>query len=355
MDNKSKKSKAFIITFIAVLALLLILFFLFMNKDKILGTKSSNNTGNIFTPLISYLKPKSLSTINNGTNTNNNTNSNTNTNTSTNTNNNTNTNPDNGNNTNTNTNNNTNTNTNTNNNTNSKCTDQTASNFGGSLPCQYNVVIPTNLQCADKNASNYGGSLPCSYPIVIPDPTLCQDNSALNYQGSLPCQYKNNGNDIHECSDKIDNDGDGLTDANDPGCHSDYDETNAKSYDPKINDESRKKTIITPDSNICLDDPLDKYFTVKEKAKLAVLLRKFYLVAPTLKTQDDIDLVKNDTNQDNALIAQSKDLIKQCESQLLDPAYTGVKTAYGNPYYKPSPVGHYVPTYETFENMFYIW
>jgi LPXTG-motif cell wall-anchored protein len=41
-----------------------------------------------------------------------------------------------------------------------------------------------------------------------------------------------------QCSDTIDNDGDGLIDAADPGCHSDNDATNTASYNPNDNDET---------------------------------------------------------------------------------------------------------------------
>ena len=41
-----------------------------------------------------------------------------------------------------------------------------------------------------------------------------------------------------QCSDGIDNDGDGLVDAADPGCHTDGDPNNPASYDPNDNDET---------------------------------------------------------------------------------------------------------------------
>ncbi len=44
------------------------------------------------------------------------------------------------------------------------------------------------------------------------------------------------------CSDTIDNDGDGVIDAADPGCHSDNDASNAASYNPNDNDEADRKT-----------------------------------------------------------------------------------------------------------------
>ncbi len=44
-----------------------------------------------------------------------------------------------------------------------------------------------------------------------------------------------------QCSDTIDNDGDGVIDAADPGCHSDNDANNAASYNPNDNDETDKR------------------------------------------------------------------------------------------------------------------
>ena len=43
---------------------------------------------------------------------------------------------------------------------------------------------------------------------------------------------------VPQCSDGIDNDGDGLIDTNDPACHTDGDATNNNSYDPFRNTES---------------------------------------------------------------------------------------------------------------------
>ena len=45
-----------------------------------------------------------------------------------------------------------------------------------------------------------------------------------------------------QCSDTIDNDGDGVIDAADPGCHSDNDASNDASYNPNDNDETDKKS-----------------------------------------------------------------------------------------------------------------
>jgi LPXTG-motif cell wall-anchored protein len=45
-----------------------------------------------------------------------------------------------------------------------------------------------------------------------------------------------------QCSDTIDNDGDGVIDAADPGCHSDNDASNNASYNPNDDDETDKKS-----------------------------------------------------------------------------------------------------------------
>ncbi len=52
-----------------------------------------------------------------------------------------------------------------------------------------------------------------------------------------------------QCSDGIDNDGDGLIDAADPGCHTDGDATNPSSYDPTDNDETNSKGSGSGNSN----------------------------------------------------------------------------------------------------------
>ncbi len=45
-----------------------------------------------------------------------------------------------------------------------------------------------------------------------------------------------------QCSDTIDNDGDGVIDAADPGCHSDNDATNSQSYNPNDDDETDRRS-----------------------------------------------------------------------------------------------------------------
>ncbi len=50
------------------------------------------------------------------------------------------------------------------------------------------VEPPAPTTCQDETATNYGGDLPCVYPDP-PAPTTCQDETATNYGGELPCVY----------------------------------------------------------------------------------------------------------------------------------------------------------------------
>lgn len=59
------------------------------------------------------------------------------------------------------------------------CTDPTANNNGGPLPCTY---PPTT--CTDPAANNQGQPLPCTYP-----PAICTDPAANNQGQPLPCTF----------------------------------------------------------------------------------------------------------------------------------------------------------------------
>jgi LPXTG-motif cell wall-anchored protein len=70
------------------------------------------------------------------------------------------------------------------------------------------------------------------------DPGCHTDGDATN-----PASYDPNDDSEAdtECSDGVDNDGDGVIDADDPGCHTDGDATNPASYDPSDDDESNAR------------------------------------------------------------------------------------------------------------------
>ncbi|MFA6585961.1 MAG: hypothetical protein WCS86_02250 [Candidatus Paceibacterota bacterium] len=63
------------------------------------------------------------------------------------------------------------------------CQDPNATNYRGTLPCDYYRRI---LTCQDPNATNYRETLPCSYYHRV---STCQDPDATNYRGTLPCDY----------------------------------------------------------------------------------------------------------------------------------------------------------------------
>ena len=64
------------------------------------------------------------------------------------------------------------------------CQDPSATNYRGSLPCNYYSV----QVCQDQSATNYRGALPCAYYNNV---QTCQDPSATNYRGISPCIYQN--------------------------------------------------------------------------------------------------------------------------------------------------------------------
>jgi len=114
--------------------------------------------------------------------------------------------------------------------------------------------------------------------------------------------------------------------------------------------------VYSSDINSCkMIDRFPIEFTDEEKAQLAELLRKFYLLAPTLKTEEDIMLTYLEKDEWKNLLAQVGGLKTQCYAQVLEqnlkenPNYTGGygnETVYGrryaNPYYSPNWRGSYL-------------
>lgn len=94
------------------------------------------------------------------------------------------------------------------------------------------AVAPTAPeQCAD-GIDNDGDGL-----IDAADPQCHTDGNAGNPDSYNPGGTSEAGGSP-QCSDATDNDGDGLVDAADPGCHSDGDASNPASYRPNDDDES---------------------------------------------------------------------------------------------------------------------
>ena len=111
-------------------------------------------------------------------------------------------------------------------------------------------------------------------------------------------------------------------------------------------------------------EPLSYYFTAAEKAKLAELTRKFYIIAPNLKSEDDITTAYTDLAMYQSLSDNLKTLTNQCYLQTNDTTdladfctrnptfcstddvpnttYTGPTLRFGNPYYKYLLRGSYI-------------
>ena len=122
-----------------------------------------------------------------------------------------------------------------------------------------------------------------------------------------------------QCSDGIDNNGNKLIDRADPNCHAGGD-INA-TYDPTHDSEStppaREDTVTIANSCTLIDkNPL--VFTEEEKARLDVLLRKFYLISSTLHTIDDITTINSEIEQNKNFISQIDGYTKQCYLQTND-------------------------------------
>jgi len=89
--------------------------------------------------------------------------------------------------------------------------------------------------------------------------------------------------------------------------------------------------------NACLlvdTNPLE--FTDVEKARLAELLRKFYLIAPNLKTEDDINITYSEIIKFQNFKEHLDTLINQCEVQTSNPTYRnngGPTLHFTNPWY----------------------
>jgi len=141
-----------------------------------------------------------------------------------------------------------------------------------------------------------------------------------------------------ECSDTIDNDGDEEIDEGDPGCH----EGGTLSGNYILTHDSEEIAPAKP--NICLSlEPLE--FTEEEKAKLDELLRKYYLIAPTLKGEIDINLAYLDMIELQNLFDQVENLTVDCTNQIEQVIENGREdliVQYGNPWYMPEDRGSYL-------------
>ena len=108
-------------------------------------------------------------------------------------------------------------------------------------PCA--AVPPPKPQCSDGVDNDGDGKVDAA------DPGCHSDGNAGNPGSYVPGDNdESNPPPSSQCSDGVDNDGDGKVDAADPGCHSDGNAGNPGSYVPGDNDESNP-----PPSSQCSD------------------------------------------------------------------------------------------------------
>ena len=122
-----------------------------------------------------------------------------------------------------------------------------------------------------------------------------------------------------QCSDGIDNNDNGKIDDMDPNCHErgDINGLYVPTHDSEEIVANPSDTIATTNSCALIDkNPL--VFTEDEKSRLAVLLRKFYLISSTLRTEEDLTTLYNQIDQQKIFIQQTDKLTKQCYLQTND-------------------------------------
>ena len=102
----------------------------------------------------------------------------------------------------------------------------------------------------------------------------------------------------------------------------------------KVSD-TKTLTINVNEINKCLDIP-PLTFTQEEKARLAVLLRKFYLISSTLRTTEDLATIYNEIDQQKNFVSNIQELEQQCKNEIDPLMNTNGWVRHGNPWYNPS-------------------
>ena len=225
-------------------------------------------------------------------------------------------------------------------NENNNCGPFTIIKVGNSLP------QPGNLpQCSDTIDNDSDGKIDKKDPNCYVGGDIINGQYIADHDSETTSPVDPNPGNT-ECSDKKDNDNDGKIDALDPECHLDGDLSKAYQADH----DNEVEAPVSPGINKCLlidKNPLE--FTSQEKSDLAELLRKFYLIAPSLKTEDDISLAYTNDSQYQNFSKYMDVLIGQCYAQSgskdgtkvgvvvkdgVSVTYQGPTTRYGNPWYE---------------------
>lgn len=105
-----------------------------------------------------------------------------------------------------------------------------------------NLATPVNGQCVENGNGAVcrewtSQTLNISHTYYTPGITI-YPKIIVNRDSALPKEARTSFQTIPRCQDGIDNDGDGLVDTFDPGCHTDGNPSNPASYNPNDNDES---------------------------------------------------------------------------------------------------------------------
>ncbi|MEY4747016.1 MAG: hypothetical protein RLZZ416_65 [Candidatus Parcubacteria bacterium] len=111
--------------------------------------------------------------------------------------------------------------------------------IGDSVMCTFTntAQIAEAAQCSDGIDNDEDGMTDAA------DPSCHSDFNASNAASFDPALDNEAAQGASQCSDGHDNDNDGKTDASDPGCHGDFNASNASTYDPTRNDESAAQSL----------------------------------------------------------------------------------------------------------------
>ena len=244
MDHNPKKSRALIITIIAILILLIAGYFIFKGSGTLFGIKSGSTTNSkTFDPLLGTSKQKTTVDTN------------------------------------------------------------VVNNSSQNVPS-------TNLSVPDKNIAPGSASTP-----VGQNPSAGKPKAIAPALNPLPAPTT-------DCTDK---NGNLIPCANANGVISTTTNTSVPAPLPPTPAPATNPSICPA------DDPL--VFTDNEQTQLADLLRQYYIIAASLKTEDDLSILEGDTLTNKSLVAQVNSLTKDCKDQKADPRYTGPQTIKNNPYY----------------------
>ena len=200
---------------------------------------------------------------------------------------------------------------------------------------------------------------------TVPGQNICS-NSATNYPTCTTINNKciNGATNPGACTTSIqDKCPNGAT--NYPTCTTKAGVCVNRATNPDLCTIAATEVPPTITESLCpVDDPLSNYFTAQDKIDLENYLRQFYLIAPTIKTEDSIKITENEILDNSSFVSQLDQLIKDCNAQKASPSYTGPQEIMSNPYYQgPVNDATYVtatPTVSTqpfnmFEKLLNIW